>query len=167
MTRLLLAGSRDREAQESGQSLVEMAVITCFLMILVISIYEMSQAYRAYIALVNAAREGAAYASLYPELSDSTQTPDTGDEYVNFLGRVEGEADAAGLDMQYLSIDRPVVNSGQTGQNCPITETLHYQLYTFTSQMSLPYFGRMGLPSYYQINYSVGMPIRTADTICP
>ena len=145
--------------------MVEMAVITSFLLILLVAIFEMSQAYRTYIALVNATREGAAYASLYPELSDSTKTPTTSHEYLDYQDRVRGEADAAGLDMTFLSIDRPV--APQIKVNCPITQTLHYQLYTFTSQMSMPLFGRMGLPDYYQINYSVGMPIRTADTFCP
>jgi hypothetical protein len=165
MTKIIRFLRHESKGEERGQSLVEMAVITPFLLILLLAIFEMSQAYRAYIALVNAAREGAAYASLYPELSDSTKTPSTSQEYLDYLDRVKGEADAAGLDMTFLSIDRPV--APQIKLNCPITETLHYQLYTFSSQMSMPYFGRMGLPDHYQINYSVGMPIRTAGTFCP
>lgn len=75
------------------------------------------------------------------------------------------------LDQDILTIDRPVIGSspippcpqGSTtalDAGCPITVTVHFRLHTLTSDISLPSFGRFGLPNYYQINYSMGIPIR-------
>jgi hypothetical protein len=58
-----------------------------------------------------------------------------------------------------LKLDRPVSGSSFVGTN--ITVTVHYRIHTFTSDMSLPSVGRFGLPNYYQIDYSMGLPIRS------
>ena len=64
-------------------------------------------------------------------------------------------------DQDILYIDRPILNSGcGNASGCPITVTVRYRIHTFTSDMSLPGYGRFGLPNYYEIKYSVGMPIR-------
>ncbi len=69
------------------------------------------------------------------------------------------------LDPDSLIISRPITdttctNIGEMG--CAITVTVTYQLHTLLSAVSVPYFGRFGLPSYYTIQYSMGMPIRHA-----
>jgi len=71
-----------------------------------------------------------------------------------------------GLYHLCLAADRPVIGpaggSCPTGLEigCPITTTVHYRIYTFTSTISFPYYGRFGLPNYYQLDYSVAMPIQ-------
>jgi Flp pilus assembly protein TadG len=60
-----------------------------------------------------------------------------------------------------LKLDRPVSGSSLVGTN--ITVTVHYRVHTFTSDMSLPSVGRFGLPNYYQIDYSIGLPIRSGQ----
>lgn len=73
------------------------------------------------------------------------------------------------VDQDTLTVDRPIVGpapgwqcpgSDPKNAGCPITVTVHYRLHTFMTDMSLPGVGRLGLPNYYQINYTVGMPIR-------
>lgn len=147
--------------EQKGQSLVEMAVIVPLLLILVIAIFEFGQAFATYIALVNSAYEGAIYVSLHPNVSVPNYACTPGDEdYESYLTAVKNEIIAAGLDAgsQTLTIDCPV--APQIELTDPITVTVHYKLTTFSSQISLPYFERLGRPSYYQLNYSVVLPIR-------
>lgn len=152
-----LANTRTNAA--TGQSIVEMAMLAPFLVILLLAIFEMSQVFTTYIALVNAAREGGVYASLYPELSDATRTPANSELYRNYVERVKGEAVAAGLSMNELIIERPVARTPIIATQ-PITVTIHYRLSTFSSTASVPIFGRMGLPEYYMISYATVFPIR-------
>lgn len=154
---------KERAERERGQSLVEMAVITPFLLILLIAAIELSQAFVVYVALINSAREGAVYASLYPELSNASSTPAESARYTTYIQRIKAETVALGLDQDRLQPLRPIAPQGLLA-NCPITTSVSYQLSTFTSNISLPYFGRMGLPSTYVISYSVGMPIRYANS---
>ena len=164
---------------EQGQSLVEMAVIVPFLAILIIAAIEMAQVFTVYIALINATRAGAAYASLYPEIRNCTDPPgnDTSSisaYCVEYSERVKDEILAIGnaieLDTANLDVDVPTMYSpdGTVYANCPITSTLSYSLNTiFTSGMSLPLVGRMGLPNAYTIRYSAAMPIREAENQTP
>jgi len=59
-----------KNKKESGQSLVEFAMSIMFLIILVAGVVDLGRAFFVYIALRDAAQEGAAYASvarIYPE----------------------------------------------------------------------------------------------------
>lgn len=104
--------------------------------------------------------------SLHPEFSIPPCPPDSSDplyqDYLTYRDRVKAEAITANLDVSLLTIDCPIssYDPAQNNLNLPITVTVHYQLSTFTSQMSVPFFGRMGRPGYYLINYSMAMPIR-------
>jgi hypothetical protein len=60
-----------------------------------------------------------------------------------------------------LKLDRPISGPSLVGTN--ITVTVHYRVHTFTSDMSLPSVGRFGLPNYYLIEYSMGVPIRSGQ----
>lgn len=52
--------------KESGQGLVEFAIGIVFLLVLLAGILDLGRAYFSYIALQDAAQEGAAYASIAP-----------------------------------------------------------------------------------------------------
>ncbi len=170
-----MSKSKHRADNERGQSLAEMAVMTPFLLILIIAAFEFTQAFVAYIGLINAAREGAIYAALHPELSDYTDLSNcSGDQTLcdNYVNRVKDEAVAVGLDVNpNLTVDPPVrkdSTQSSKGLNCPITTTVTYNLTTFSSNISLPLVGRFGLPNAYTIRYSVQMPIRESDVFsCP
>jgi hypothetical protein len=58
------------QREEKGQSIVEIAVTLPFLIVIVIALVEMGIVFASYLSLVNAAREGAVFASMYSELSD-------------------------------------------------------------------------------------------------
>ncbi len=162
-----------------GQSLVEIAVTLPFLVALVIAVVEMGIIFTSYLSLVNATREGAIFASMYPELTNPANdskpygsgntlwgeyTKRVADEILVVVG--EPLREGLLLNESVLTIDRPTLGPTSTDCptaleiGCPITVTTHYRVRTFTSDMSLPYFGRLGLPSLYQVDYSMGMPIR-------
>lgn len=160
-----------RQGQEQGQSLAEMAIMIPFLLVLLIAIIELAQAFTVYIGMINAAREGAVYASLHPELrtqSDLTNCSIDQEICTNYVDRIKAEAIALMLDVDdNLTVSPPTIQGSNSGINCPITTTVAYSLTTFTSGMNLPLVGRFGLPNVYQIRYSVSMPIREADTYDP
>ncbi len=148
-----------------------MAIVFPFLLVLLIGVIELAQAFTVYIGMINAAREGAVYASLHPELrneADLTSCSIDQDICTNYVDRVKAEAIALGLDVDdNLTIMPPTIRSGDSGINCPITTTVAYSLTTFTSNMNLPLVGRFGLPNSYLIQYGVSMPIREADSYDP
>ncbi len=166
----------------SGQSMVEVAVTLPFLILIVIALIEMGIVFASYISLVNATREGAVFASMYPQLSTApnygtnsyygtgggiTNTITISSEYTTRISNeilyVSGEPLRAGqlIDQDILTMTPPVVDpTCGINQGCPITVTVSYQVHTFTSDVSLPYFGRFGLPNYYLLSYTMGMPIR-------
>ena len=60
---------RLRDGSRPGQSLVEMALVLPLLMILLVGVVDVGRAMFAKIAITNASREGARYASRYPTYS--------------------------------------------------------------------------------------------------
>lgn len=165
--------------KEEGQSLIELAVGIPFLIAIVVVLVEMGIVFASFISLINATREAAVFAAMYPQLADpshdndpfncSSSTPGScptlWQEYQNRASAeifvIPGEALRAGqlIDAHLLVIDRPIT-AGTTEPGDPITVTATYQLQTFLSTASLPYFGRFGLPSYYTLRYSMTAPIR-------
>jgi hypothetical protein len=145
----------------AGQSIVEMAILVPFLLILALALSEMAQVFSIYIALVNTARSGANFAALHPSLAVAHASDPS---YSNYLDRLYSDMWSAHLDTNHDKFSGwspsayPVASSFRL--NDPITVTLSYTLTTFSSSMSVPYLGRMGLPDHYNITYSYVMPIR-------
>ncbi len=168
--------------REEGQSLVELGIGAPFLILLVIALMEMGIVFSVYISLINAAREGAAFASKYPQITDPNHANDDYNPDGNvsctschtiteeFQDRVIGEINdptqpLAGQEGQRLIENgtmAPPVAIAPNGitPGSPITVTVVYSLQTFTSRVSLPFFGRFGLPAVYRMQYSYSMPIR-------
>ena len=174
--------------------MVELSIALPFLILIVLALVEMGIVFASYLALVNATREGAIFASMHPGLINSTcgATPyptcsanATNDnasfgssgstsatvwsEYNNRVSNeifvVVGETLERGglLTTDNLTVYRPIAAPNCTlpiGAGCMITVTVNYQLRTLTSGISLPAFGRFGLPSTYQINYKMTIPVR-------
>src|SRR5262249_23269804 len=57
---------------QRGQSIIEVAFSIPFILILTLIIIEMGIVFSTYLAVLNATREGAIFASMYPTLIDST-----------------------------------------------------------------------------------------------
>ena len=62
-------GSRKQRCRERGQSLVETAIVFPILLLLLAAVVDFGRAFDAYIVLTNAAREGARWGSVKPELT--------------------------------------------------------------------------------------------------
>ena len=74
---------------EKGQSMLEMTVGTVFLLIVVLILFEMGMLFYSYIAVLNASREGAVYASIYPTIQEGDP------RYDRYASIVRAEAEAA------------------------------------------------------------------------
>jgi len=136
---------------ERASSLVEMAFASVFLLLLVVAAYEFGMVFSSYAATINASRVGASYASMHPDPGD--------DEYTRYADLARHEMRAAHLDMSRVEVSAPQTPEG-SGPGAPIAVTVTYRLQTFTSGMSLPVFGRLGLPSCYTVSWTAVVPIR-------
>ncbi len=99
--------------KERGQSLVEFALILPVLLIILAGVLDLGRLYYAYVAVTDAAAEGAAYAAIHPD--DADQIFD------------RAQAASGGLieiDEGMVEIECPTIASGD-----PITVTVSY---TFT-----------------------------------
>lgn len=186
-----------KEERGAGQSMVELVMTLPLLIMLVLALIEIGIVLGTYIALINAAHEGATFASMYPELGDRscgelpnptcegasddnlyggstvTSTLTIWNEYYDRVQSevvmFNGESLVQGglLTSNQFTVTRPILDpsskSGCTNGTeplCTVTVTVHYNLYTFSSNITLPVVGRLGLPTYYQLSYTYAMPVR-------
>lgn len=138
---------------EEGQSMLEMTVGVVFLLIIVLILFEMAMLFYSYIAVLNASREGAVYASAHPEMTE-TQSQ-------QYQSVAAAEAQAAGLntDPAFFIVDPPQTPNGTAPLN-PIIVRVHYQLINSTQGVVLPILGRMGLFQQVWMTGRTEMPIR-------
>ncbi len=136
--------------------MLEMTFGLVFLVILVLVLFEMALLFYSYIALLNASREGAVYASLYPGLSD-VQDP----HYPQYEEIVTTEAWAAGLntDPSFFQVFPPELPRGEKPLD-PIVVKVSYQVINPTQGIVLPFLGRMGLFQRAWMTARTEMPIR-------
>ncbi|NPV07433.1 MAG: pilus assembly protein [Anaerolineae bacterium] len=141
----------DNLREERGSALVETAFASVFLTLLVVAVFEFGMVFSSYVAVISASRAGASYASMHPSPAD----PD----YNRYADVARNELRAAFLDMREVSILPPETPEGMApGQQVRVTVT--YRLRTFTSGISLPIMGRLGLPDSYTVSWTTAMPIR-------
>ena len=118
---------------------------------LVVVVFEFGMVFSSYVAVINASRAGASYASMYPNPASA--------EYGRYADIARNEARAGRLRMETLDVLAPVTPEGMDAGD-PISVTVVYRLQTFSSGISLPIFGRLGLPSTYTIRWTTTAPIR-------
>ncbi len=146
---------------ERGQSIVEVAGVSVFLLLLGVMIFEVGVTFSSYIALLNASREGALYASEHIELCDAGKTPTDSTEYINYEAVALGEVRLGHMvDASKLTLHRPELVNGTSSIGDPIKVQIDYRLQTFTSSIELPLMGRFGLPYYWPLSAWTIMPIR-------
>jgi len=127
------------DRNEKGQALLEMTFGTIFLSLIVLIVFEMAMLFYSYIAVLNAAREGAWYAALNPDMTPGSA------KYDEYLEVTTAEAVASGLVTAtgYFTITVPV--------DCTVDDrpgmltTVHYKIVNPTHGIVLPWLGRMGL----------------------
>jgi hypothetical protein len=149
---------------EEGHSLLEMTFGTTFLLLVAIVLFESAMIFRAYIGVLNSAREGAFYAAHHPDMvfgaqiTCATASPDGNEAYV-FMWHICQETIASGLDPDYLQVLPPETPEGTDPQD-PIIVTVEYELVNPTGSIVLPWLGRMGLLDSFPISASNEVPIR-------
>ena len=153
--------ARDRHQQhsmlsskgEGGQSMLEMTVGLVFLVLVILILFEMAMLFYSYIAVLNASREGAVFASIYPEMTDG--------QYERYESITTAEAEVAGLNTgpEFFVIDPPETPDGPDALN-PVIVRVHYQLINPTQGIFLPFLGRMGLFRSAWMTGRTEMPIR-------
>jgi hypothetical protein len=141
------------ERREEGQGMVEMTIGMIFLLIIVLILFEMAMLFYSYIAVLNASREGAVYASMYP-VPNEVQLA----RYREITGE---EALAAGLntDPAFFVVDPPETPDGIDPLDKVVVK-VHYQLINETQGIVLPMLGRMGLFQSVWMTGKTEMPIR-------
>lgn len=137
--------------REKGSALVETSLSAIMLTLLVVVIFEFGMVFTAYSAVLNASRAGATYASMHPKPTDP--------EYGRYEDIARNEMRAAHLNMENVSVLLPDTPEG-TSAGSPIGVTVIYRLHTFTSGISMPVFGRLGMPQYYTLAWTTVAPIR-------
>ena len=96
--------------KERGQSLVEFAIVLPILLIILAGVLDLGRLYYAYVAVTDAAAEGAAYAAIWP------------DEYDEMFERAQ---DATG-GMVVLEPGSVEVDYETSGSGDPISVTVSY-----------------------------------------
>lgn len=100
----------EREHRKSGQSLVEFALLLPILLLILAGLLDLARGYYVYVALTDAAAEGAAYAAIHPS------------DFSEVVARVQ---DASGggvqIDPDGINMDCPTVSAGQ-----PVTVSVRY-----------------------------------------
>ncbi len=146
---------------EKGQSIVEVSVGLVFLLLLVIIMFEGGIMFSTYMALIDAARDGARYASERPWLDPNDPAPERIEAYKKYEGIIRTTASSSGLtDPTKLIIYPPEIVDNAPPEHDEIVVRVTYRVETFTSSITLPFFGRMGLPYYWPLTYEARWPIK-------
>lgn len=107
--------------RQKGQSLVEAALILPILLLLLVGVVDLGRAMSTKIALTNASREGARYASRYPDQKSS------------IIAAVDAELDANGLGIDTAEVEIEIVPDPSVtpaAQGAKVTVTCTYPFET-------------------------------------
>ena len=136
----LRSSHRRYERAETGQSLVEFTLMMVFLVVLLMGVLDLARAYFTYLALKDAAAEGAYFGSAYPQCVDADGLDVDGDGFEddgagcagdhNVLHRVTHSAVQGGL-VDWTSADiSTTVPVLETGEVLTVTVSYQYELIT-------------------------------------
>lgn len=104
--------TEDTENAPKGQSLVELALTLPVLVLILVGVLDLGRLYMGYVALTNAAREGARYAIDHPTDTTGIQN--------------QAVAEINGTGLPHLTASNISVSSGGTDSGNPITVTVSY-----------------------------------------
>jgi Flp pilus assembly protein TadG len=127
--------------QESGQSLIEFSIMMVFMVVLLMGVLDLARAYFTYLALKDAAAEGAYFGSAFPQCVDDNgiaMDPDGIEndgaacaEPNNVLYRVEHSAVQGGLvDWSGATITTTLPTTLTAGTTLTVSVEYTYQLLT-------------------------------------
>jgi Flp pilus assembly protein TadG len=125
--RITTKQEHDDPGSQKGQSLVEMAIMMVVLLIILGGVLDLGRMYFTYLALQNAAGEGAAYGAINPEWEDNGDNADPD----NITYRVQTESTGSLIDWSNTLVDVtvPTIAGGS-----PLTVSVTYT-YTVITPM--------------------------------
>jgi len=109
--------------KERGQSLLEMALILPVLLLILSGLLDLGRLYYAYVAVTDAAAEGAAYAALHPEYA-AIPPEDEGNEIVNRAQ--DASVGLVAIERVLVGIDCLETDCRDPASGDPITVTVGY-----------------------------------------
>ena len=108
-----------KKRKETGQSLVEFALMLPILLLILAGVLDLGRMFYSYIAVTDAAAEGASYAAIYPNDSEG------------IMDRVQ---DASGglvvIDRNLITVTCPTCPTIQTGDRVTVTVEYEYRMST-------------------------------------
>ena len=108
---------------EKGQSLLEFALIVPILLIILAGVLDLGRLYYAYVAVTDAAAEGASYAAIHPQANERAEVLQRAQEASGALVRI---------DPTMVQVDCPAVAAG-----APITVTVSYSFTVATPLLNV------------------------------
>jgi Flp pilus assembly protein TadG len=106
------------ETQARGQSLVELAFMFPFLLLILSGALDLGRVYYAYITITNAAREGARYGASHPE------------DLSGIALKAMNEASGSGFQLSQSDVTWSVPNPPSPGDTLAVTVKKQFQLIT-------------------------------------
>lgn len=134
--------SREHGEQE-GQSVLELALLLPVLLLIMAGVLDIGRAFHAYVVVVNAAREGARYASMHP--ADCTE----------IKNHVWEESGGASINLSGVAVGVCAGTTCSPAAGCTITEaepgtpvtvSVQYELELVTNVVANPITGTDVLP---------------------
>ena len=123
-----------RPARERGQSLVELAISLTVLMWIAVGVLDLGRLYMTYVAIQNAAGEGALYAAIHPSWVDTCNPVVIGcnDPNVdNIIARARNESPGLGLvNWSEATITVETPDGVEEGEPIIVTVQFQYELLT-------------------------------------
>ena len=108
---------------EKGQSLLEFALIVPILLIILAGVLDLGRLYYAYVAVTDAAAEGASYAAIHPQANERAEVLQRAQEASGALVQI---------DPTMVQVDCPAVAAG-----APITVTVSYSFTVATPLLNV------------------------------
>ena len=124
---------------ESGQSMVEMALMMTMLLVLLSAVLDLGRGFFSFVAIQNAAAEGALYAAINPRCRDASVMGCSNPNNVVFRAQNEspsGLVDKARMSISVSCDDGATCGSSALVEAHPITVTILYRF-----QMLGPFSG--------------------------
>ncbi len=141
----LLRFGRLRSDAERGQSLVEFALAMPMLLIMLLGTLDVGRMYFTFIAIQNAAGEGALYAAINPKCIHASDGPECADPN-NAEYRAKHESPAGAVDWQRITIEIEPADRSGLREGDPIAIVVRYD-YDILTPIVSPLFedGRLRL----------------------
>ena len=108
---------------EKGQSLLEFALIVPILLIILAGVLDLGRLYYAYVAVTDAAAEGASYAAIHPQANERAEVLQRAQEASGALVQI---------DPTMVQVDCPAIAAG-----APITVTVSYSFTVATPLLNV------------------------------